>query len=256
MRDDARLPERHGVRPAEQLRSGEPAVHVQVSARPAAVMAAIVAASLGACGDLKHADDEPFAPPAMEAGTDGASPGDANGGDGPTGDAGDSASGDGAAAEGFGPGPHGSLPSGYCCTSDDECRYRHCVDTGGGNKMCLDECAKDLFCTRPDITFTCDPSGSPRLCRPSAGFACLPAASFERGKRALGACCNATAAPNNDGTAGSECEGNQCASVGTAPLVCTHRCAFQADCPKPGYACVQFGTSKACVPTSSSYTCE
>lgn len=192
-------------------------------------------AIVAACGDLKRADDDLPDASAADAGAD------TNAADAPTARS--------------GPGPHGSLPSGYCCSSDKECRYRHCVDTGAGGKMCLDECAKDLFCTRPDITFTCDPSGSPRLCKPPAGFACIPASKFERGTRALGACCNATTAPNNDGTAASECEGNQCAAVGAAPLVCTHRCDFQADCTG-GFACVQFGTSKACVPTSSSYTCE
>src|SRR4051794_37229030 len=54
-----------------------------------------------------------------------------------------------------GPGAHGSLPSGYCCTADTECRYRHCVDVGSGNKMCLDECKNPEFCTRPGFTFTC-----------------------------------------------------------------------------------------------------
>jgi len=222
----------------------------------AVVSLAIVAS---ACGDLKHADEDD--PPAgtdagptgpgssSSSGSSGSSSGADASPDAPTGT--DS----GGASALSGPGPHGSLPSGYCCTEDSECRYRHCVDTGSGGKMCLDECATDTFCTRPDLAFTCDPVGSPRLCKPSAGFACIPASKFERGKRQIGACCNAGVAPNNDGTAGSQCEGNQCAAVGASPLVCTHRCESQGDCIG-GFACIQFGTSKACVPTSSAYTCE
>lgn len=227
------------------------------------VAASIVslALAMSACGDLKHADEDGTPPAGGEAGTpNGGSSGtsSSSGSSGGTDDAGsDAPSGnDGGGTSPFsGPGPHGSLPSGYCCTNDSECRYRHCVDTGAGGKMCLDECATDTFCTRPDLAFTCDPSGSPRLCKPSAGFACIPASKFERGKRPIGACCNAGVAPNNDGTAGSQCEGNQCAAVGASPLVCTHRCSSQGDCIG-GFSCIQFGTSKACVPTSSAYTCE
>lgn len=222
--------------------------------RLGAALGVVAVVTATACGDLKHADEgDPGAgvdggdPDASAGSTDAAA---SDGGAGP----GDAASGD-AASGAFGPGPHGSLPSGYCCTSDAECRFRHCVDTGAGGKMCLDECARDLFCTRPDLAFTCEATGSPRLCKPSAGFACIPSSSFQRGKRPIGACCNAVVAPNNDGTAGSECEGNQCASVSSAPLVCTHRCDSQADCIG-GFACVLFGTSKACVPVSSAYTCE
>ncbi|MBS2018436.1 MAG: hypothetical protein JST00_36560 [Deltaproteobacteria bacterium] len=223
------------------------------------VVVVVVVVTATACGDLKHADDDDPTS-GVDGGSADASAGSADGSPG-NGEAGpsDGGPGDGpagdAASGSFGPGPHGSLPSGYCCTSDAECRYRHCVDTGAGGKMCLDECSRDLFCTRPDLAFTCEVTGSPRLCKPSAGFACLPSSTFQRGKRPIGACCNAAAAPNNDGTAGSECEGNQCASVSNAPLVCTHRCASQADCIG-GFACILFGTSKACVPVSSAYTCE
>jgi len=218
------------------------------------------ALALAACGDLKEADvedsskddagvlgtspdasAEPEKPP---AGSDGSAPGD------------DASKGD-AAPSNFGPGPHGSLPSGYCCTADTECRYRKCVDTGAGGKMCLDECATDRFCTRPDISFTCPAvaGGEVRLCRPPTGFACLPASSFERGTKPIGACCNAGVAPANDGTAASACEGNYCLAVGQSPLVCTHRCEFQKDCPG-GYVCSEAGASKACVPQKSGYTCE
>lgn len=231
-----------------------------------AFLAAAALALCASCGDLKNANDDERddagAPPSETSGsreagtapiTDGGTPVAPTDGAPNAPDTGLLP--DGAFPEGKGPGPHGSLPSGYCCTSDKECRYRHCVDTGSGGKMCLDECGQDVFCTRPDITFTCNPTGSPRLCKPSAGFSCLPAAGFTRGTKTLGACCNAGSASTNDGTAASQCEGNQCAAVGSDPLVCTHRCEFQSDCAGGAFACIQFGTSKACVPTSSDAGC-
>jgi hypothetical protein len=217
--------------------------------RSCLLFVSITTAFLAACGDLKSAG---------ESNADASSPGapDSSTGDsstipteGGTPDGGDS----GALT---GPGPHGSLPSGYCCTADTECRYRHCVDAGGGGKMCLDECSNGAFCTRPDITFTCPGSGpAPGLCQPSAGFTCLDPKTFTRGSKGPGACCNAGPGGTNDGTAGSDCEGNQCASTDANPLVCTHRCAFQSDCPG-GFECTKFGSSKACVPTAAVYTCE
>ncbi len=201
-------------------------------------MALAATASSIACGDLKSTTGE-----AADAGVEGGSA-DAQ----VTVD-----------AAGRGAGPHGSLPSGYCCNDDSECRYRRCVDsasTGATGKMCLDECFSTLLCRRPDITFTCEQpaAGQRGLCKPPAGFACIPAERFIRGTLPAGACCNAGSPDMNDGTAGSACEGNQCAATGSGPLVCTNRCAFQGDCPD-GFTCTQFGTSKACVPTSASYTC-
>ena len=217
----------------------------------------LVAVALAACGDLKAATpDDPTERDGLPGANDdsgGALPApsgsDGGGGSDATG-AGD------ASSAATGPGPHGSLPSGYCCTADKDCRDRHCVDTGGGNRMCLDACANDLRCTRPDIAFTCDLAATPeKMCTPSASFACLPSATYVRGTALPGACCNATVAPNNDGTAGSACEGSICVAVGGSPLVCTHRCEFQGDCPG-GYQCVMFGASKACVPSASGYTCK
>ena len=224
--------------------------------------AVALAALLGACGDLKNAADGDSPPGSSSDGSissesslagDGASGRDSS----PPTDGRDAS--DASFPDGRGPGPYGSLPSGYCCNADSECRYRRCVDTGGGaGKMCLDECFQQIFCTRPDITFTCTaPDGGVgrSLCQPPSGFACIPAAQFVRGTDPIGACCNAPDPANADGTAASHCEGNQCASVGEAPLVCVHRCSFAQDCPS-GFACTMFGTSKACVPTTSTYTCK
>ena len=217
-----------------------------------------------ACADLKDAPPASTADAAPDAvspaapsdggatpGTDGAAPSD-----GAT-----SADSSPDAAPRTGPGPHGSLPTGYCCSSDAECRYRRCVDvtvfgSGSGAKMCLDDCYDSPFCTRPDLTFSCQKAGSGAgVCVPPAGgFTCLDPAKFTRGPREIGGCCNAALGGPNDGTAGSQCEGNTCAATGTGPLVCTHRCEVQGDCPA-GYLCNEFGTSKACVPSTSSYTC-
>lgn len=215
------------------------------------VVAAAAAAGASACGDLKPASpDDPGADAAADgtaaspAKNDGAAPPDA-----PV---------EGSARSG--PGPHGSLPSGYCCTADTQCRYRHCVDptgSGSGQKMCLDECYDPLFCTRPDLTFTCAPAvpgPGAGLCKPPAGFTCLDPSAFTRGPKEIGACCNAGVGGTNDGTAGSICEGYTCMSSADNPLICTHRCAFQSDCPG-GYVCDKFGTSKACLRLDSPYTC-
>ena len=123
-------------------------------------IAAALTFGLAACGDLKSAGQgEGAGPDAADAGPDAAQ---------------DAAPFDPARS---GPGPRGSLPSGYCCNDDRECRYRRCVDTGGAaGKMCLDECFQNVFCTRPDITFTCavPDAGGRGLCRPPAVSRALP----------------------------------------------------------------------------------
>lgn len=215
-----------------------------------------VAFSSTACGDLKSSTADDGAYGGGEAGS--TSTPDGATADGSAADAPDTDSST-VDAGNRGPGLHGSLPTGYCCTEDSECRYRHCVaptESGGVGKMCLDECFTQTFCTRPGVTFTCaqPDAGQRGLCHAQTGFACLRADEFVRGSLPVGACCNAGSASTNDGTAGSACEGNQCAAVGSGPLVCTNRCESQVDCPG-GYACTLFGTSKACVPASASYTC-
>lgn len=214
-----------------------------------------------ACGDLKSATEVPPDAGANDGAGGSSGQPSSDGGDAasePRGDAGGDAAAD-ANDSLRGPGTHGSLPSGYCCTANSECRYRRCVDTtdaGGTGKMCLDECFDTLFCTRPDITFSCEqPMPSARgLCKPPAGFACIPAQQFVRGTLPPGACCNGGSPAMNDGTAASACEGNQCTATGNGPLVCTNRCSVQADCPG-GFVCNDSGTSKACVRPTESYTC-
>ena len=203
---------------------------------------AVVAALVAACAELKTASPDESG---ETAATDPSAPGAGSGG-GP----------DGGAAprqdlpEGTGPGAHGALPSGYCCSDDTECRGRRCAETTPGNRMCLDECRAQETCERYAVTFTCDAParGEEGYCQPPTGFACIPAAQFGRGTRETGGCCT----PTFDGRAGEECEGNLCIALGDGPFVCTHRCDTTKDCPG-GYICGPFGT---CMPANTGYTCD
>jgi len=153
-----------------------------------------------------------------------------------------------------GPGAHGSLPSGYCCTQDAECRGRHCVAVGAG-KMCLDTCQSQSACEARgrEGKFKCDGAQFEEgLCQPiAASAACVPQAMFIRGTRKVGDCCAAT----GDGNAGDECEGNRCVSIGENgvdnPFVCSHWCESTKDCPSPS-VCSPFND---CVPANRPYTC-
>ncbi|MBS2018437.1 MAG: hypothetical protein JST00_36565 [Deltaproteobacteria bacterium] len=153
-----------------------------------------------------------------------------------------------------GPGDHGSLPSGYCCTEDADCRDRHCVVTASGSRMCLDSCRSQGKCIRREHTFTCDAGdiGDVGLCQPPLGFQCVPADRFLRGNRQVGECCQAT----GNGNAGEECEGNKCIAVNKEgqdnPFVCTHACTTTRDCPS-GTVCGPLGN---CDPANLPYTCK
>lgn len=153
-----------------------------------------------------------------------------------------------------GPGPFGALPSGYCCTKNEDCRYRDCA-TIGGMKMCTDPCDTNDGCNvlpgyacvgaTPQDSGRCEPT--------AAGAACVPAASFSRGAKKLGQCCTAT----HDATAGLECEGGQCGAFGDVsnPFICTNACAKPADCPG-NYLCSPVtNTYSICVALASTYTC-
>jgi len=143
-----------------------------------------------------------------------------------------------------GPGPFGALPAGYCCTSDDECRYRNCADFGGV-KMCSDECDSNDGCNTGQnmicsSSYQCEPAGTP---------SCIPADQFSVGTKKIGACCVAT----GDGHSGEECESNRCVAVGdlSNPFICTQPCTKQA-CPAQ-YQCLGF---MFCAPLAATYTCQ
>lgn len=149
--------------------------------------------------------------------------------------------------------PLGALPSGYCCTSDDQCRYRHCVESANGQHMCVDECspARAFVCTRPDIDFTCVASETSYRCAPPNDFECLDPSTYVHGTRKTGACCDVS----DDGLMGHACEANMCIATGNNPWVCTRRCDSGADCPNT-FQCASVGDRKECVPSISPYTCQ
>lgn len=146
-----------------------------------------------------------------------------------------------------GPGPHGALPTGYCCNTDEDCRYRACLDFGGV-KVCSDRCLSNAACaTGPG--FAC--SKTTEQCEPTGAPACIPASEWKVGPQPIGACCVAT----GDGTAGEECQGNLCMAFGPTsnPFICTQACDTPKDCPA-NYKCeTQVGF---CWPYATAYTCQ
>jgi hypothetical protein len=175
-----------------------------------------------------------------------ASGGQSGGGSGGAATGGSAAGGAGGSSGVTGPGPHGALPSGYCCTSDQECRYRRCRDFGGV-KLCSDECRSDAACATgagmvcSEETDHCEPAGTP---------SCIPADQWQVGALGIGECCVRT----GDGWAGRECAGNLCMAFGdwTNPFVCTHACDLPADCP-PKFDCNPW--AGFCMPLAELYTC-
>lgn len=147
-----------------------------------------------------------------------------------------------------GPGPHGALPSGYCCTSDQDCRYRTCTDFGGV-KLCSDTCTNDDSTCNAAPNMKCNATSG--QCEPAGTPSCIPAAQFVAGTVPLGGCCIAT----GDGHAGEECQGNLCMAFGALenPFICTHACDVPKDCP-PKYECNSF--TRFCWPIATTYTCE
>lgn len=146
-----------------------------------------------------------------------------------------------------GVGPFGALPSGYCCTKNEDCRYRDCKQFGSV-KMCSDPCdsndgcnsAPGLACNMANMT-----------CEPATALGCVPAEQWILGTKQLGDCCTAT----HDGHAGQECVGNRCVAFGpvTNPYICTQACSKPSDCPG-AYFC---SADAFCVPeNTTSYTCK
>jgi hypothetical protein len=156
---------------------------------------------------------------------------------------------------GHGPGPHGALPSGYCCNDDSDCRGRHCEDLGDG-KMCLDACFSGTGCQLPpDIAWTCDKNSDPSrdsFCKPTGAFTCKPASEFEYGTRLSGECCS----PTGDGISGLECVGGGCVARGEGPFVCSQVCELPKDCPSSFVCMTITATRKQCVPATDTYTCK
>jgi hypothetical protein len=218
----------------------------------AALLAGGAALTVASCNDFKSTS--PSEPDDAGGSPDGSSsPGDQDGA--ASKDA--ASSRDGSASGETGPGPRGALPSGYCCTSDDECRYRNCA-TIHGSKMCADACegSGTSSCDGNLPGFTCEGS-SPSAggqCEPPAAATCVPASQFVHGTKKLGACCTAL----HTGEAGNECEGGHCSSFGAVnnPYICVNACASAADCPG-NFKCTNTGSGYAiCLMLADPYTCD
>ena len=151
-----------------------------------------------------------------------------------------------------GPGPHGALPSGYCCQSDTECRFRNCRDIGG-SKMCVDECRTSVSCQGAAHPQQC--AGSiPGRCEPvTAGTKCTPSNQFVLGTKKIGDCCTA----QGNGTNGLECVGGYCGSFGdiTNPYQCHHACDKPSDCPG-AWLCRNTGKANICILPLNPNTCK
>jgi len=153
-----------------------------------------------------------------------------------------------------GAGPLGALPTGYCCSSDDDCRNRHCENVGGA-KMCLDFCLDDDACTGITTGFHCALNTEGYgFCQPtSTAPTCVAKATYRHGLKPLGSCCQ----PLGDGRQGSECLSGVCDRNGADnPYLCTTDCG-KATCPATftcGHA-DDFGLRFECLPVGVSYSC-
>lgn len=173
-----------------------------------------------------------------------------------SGTSGSSSGGDGGGVA-YGPGPEGALPTGYCCTSDEDCRNRYCVDLGGGNKMCEDECdGSQSACQGLLSGFTCtwDDAMVYGFCEPtSPSTQCVPADQYQHGTKADGACCSAT----GNATSGQECLSGNCGAFGdqSNPYICNLACDATHTCPGTAL-CSNVGVYSVCAPLANMYTCQ
>jgi hypothetical protein len=145
-----------------------------------------------------------------------------------------------------GPGPLGALSTGYCCTTNHDCRYRAC----GASGVCLDYCDSDDNCPTA-YGYTCNMTNN-RCAEPTQLGACFPQSEYQRGSQPIGTCC----------TSDGECAGGICFQYGTSnPHFCTQGCVPSEGCPG-GYTCATqangaFLDLHVCLHTGvSSYTCD
>jgi hypothetical protein len=220
------------------------------------VLAGVAAVSSGACNNCKGGS----VASSGDAGGDGASSGSgsSSGGSGSSsGDSGGSSGGDGGSGVAYGAGPEGALPSGYCCTSNEDCRNRYCVDLGGGNKMCEDECdGSQSACDGLLAGFTCtwDDAMVDGFCEPmSPTTQCVPADQYQHGTKPDGACCSAT----GNATSGQECLSGNCGAFGdqSNPYICNLACDATHTCPGTAQ-CANVGVYSVCAPLANMYTCQ
>jgi hypothetical protein len=134
---------------------------------------------------------------------------------------------------GSGPGPLGALPTGFCCSSSEQCRGRLCAALGMGAYYCADSCTDDTPCTGWSTQFMCDlPSG--RCVPVNDPYTCGDGATFNYGAQHTGTCCFSAGTSR----AGAECEGGLCLHVGllSNPGFCSQGCDTNSPCPM-GFGC-------------------
>jgi hypothetical protein len=166
-----------------------------------------------------------------------------------TSDAATAADGSSVTEPGTGPGPLGALPTGYCCTSNEQCRARNCTSVAGSERMCFDDCQGDSTCEGIFSWFSCDDTKG--MCRPIVdNNRCVPQVLFTTGTKPMGACCRNTM----DATSGTECAGGQCVSFRNGPFFCSQVCGQGAACPA-GYHCQRIEAYSLCAPDQASYAC-
>jgi hypothetical protein len=132
-----------------------------------------------------------------------------------------------------GPGPLGALPTGYCCSANEQCRSRNCINLDTGPYYCADPCTAAAQCSGWSTSYGCDAQNM--ICYPvNSPYACLDGAAFSHGALPTGACCDGGAGP----TLGADCAGGLCLHTGAAsdPYYCSQGCNDATPCPS-GYAC-------------------
>jgi hypothetical protein len=148
---------------------------------------------------------------------------------------------------GTGPGPLGAIPTGYCCSSSEQCRGRLCGQLGTGPYYCSDFCSDDTPCTGWSTEYRCD-VGFGRCVPVNDPYTCIDGASYQYGSKPTGSCCV------SDGErAGQDCQGGLCLRVGplTNPGFCSQGCDTQSPCPS-GYGChLQMDDKGECWPNAS-----
>lgn len=227
-----------------------------------ALKAFVLFSLVQACSDLKPASEPDGG---VNGSTASSSSGGSSSGDAPTtsssssgGGSSSSSSGGGSSSSGgMGAGPFGALPSGYCCTKNEDCRERNCLQKDGIG-VCADSCASTSSCLNGAVPLTCVGFTAFELghCEPTnTPTTCLPANTFRYGGKQLGECCAVT----RDLTAGKECAGNTCLAFGEPgmPYICTHACRSRVDCPG-SFRCIPTGdTYGVCAPEDvTRYTCK
>jgi len=123
--------------------------------------------------------------------------------------------------------------------------------------MCEDECdGSQSACTGLLSGFTCtwDDAMVDGFCEPpSPTTACVPAAQYQHGTKADGACCSAT----GNATSGQECLSGNCGAFGdqSNPYICNLACDATHTCPGTAL-CTNVGVYSVCVPLANTYTCQ